>query len=130
MPVIDYDAFQREKAARDVAATNGDKPPEPTFFIIGGKKYQLPTEVPATVVLDVVRLRKGVGLQKEAQVEQMIGIGDALFGPETFREILEVNKLGASDIGAVVLHALGATGNSSEDARPNRRTRRARKDST
>jgi hypothetical protein len=140
MPTIDYDAFERERAA-----ASGD-PAEPLLFRFRGKDYPLPHEVPATVVLDAVRLRhqpqdrkgkKRDPFQAEAQVEQLVAIGDALFGPEAFREILASRgadglPMGSSAIGRVVMAALGATsgGAPEETARPNRATRRAQKAST
>lgn len=121
MPLIDFDAFQRERKAAD------GQTPEPILFKIGGKEYPLPSEVPAVVVLDVVRLRKQDGLSSETKVEQLLAIGDALFGADVFREICTTNRLSSSEMGQVVLTALGATSTNAEDARPNRKTRRARK---
>jgi hypothetical protein len=151
MPTIDYDAFERERAAA------GGEPVDPLLFrpFPGGKEYRLPDEIPATIVLDAVRLRhaplpapqdhktKGAAAQaadamaKEARTEQLVFIGDALVGPENFREILATRDpetgmpMPAGAIGRLVMAMLGAiSGGGPEETRPNRATRRAQKAST
>lgn len=127
--VIDFDAWRRE---RDILAGEVELP----MFRIGGKEYAMPAEPPATIALDVIRLRDTLKDGGDAAVPlgAFVKIGNAMFGEDVFREILEDNGVGAAEMGDLVLQAMGAwqhldLDEEKAEARPNRQTRR-RKPST
>jgi len=125
--VIDFDAWRAERQARE-----GEDTRPPIMFRIGGKEYPLPPEPPASIVLDVVRLKEALGVDAEVSVESLTAIGDALFGRDNFREILQVNRIPATELGDLVIQAFNAWPDqlvATEDAVPNRKTRRGRKPS-
>jgi hypothetical protein len=119
--VIDFDLYRKERAAKE----NEGPPPEPVVFRIGGKDYPLPTDPPATIVLDVIRLKETKGTDATAPIEALASLGAAMFGEENFREILTVNKIGAAEMGDLIIQAFGAWPDSTEEKpSPNRATRR------
>src|SRR5688500_16514856 len=101
--VIDFDAWRAERLARE-----GSKEQTPVKFKIGGKEYDMPPEPPASIVLDVVRLKEAVGEDAEVSVEALMGIGDAIFGKDEFAMMLRVNKLGATELGDLIIQAFNA----------------------
>lgn len=122
--VIDFDAWRAERLTRE-----GALEPEPVYFRIGGKDYTMPHEPPATIVLDIVRLKESLGSDAEVSVEALMGIGTGIFGRDAWDEILRENRLGATELGDVIIQAFNAWPDqlvSQEDAVPNRKTRRGR----
>lgn len=122
--VIDFDAWRAERLARE-----GTEQPEPVYFRIGGKDYEMPHEPPAAIVLDIVRLKEAMGNDAEVSVEALMGIGTGIFGREAWDEMLRDNRLGATELGDVIIQAFQAWPDqltSQEDAVPNRKTRRGR----
>lgn len=125
--VIDFDAWRAERLAREGADER-----EPVVFRIGGKEYPMPPEPPAAIVLDVVRLKEAIGEDAEVSVEALMGIGTGIFGREAWDEMLRENRLGATELGDLVIQAFNAWPDSiasTEGAVPNRKTRRGRKPS-
>lgn len=125
--VVDFDAWRAERLAREGA----DERP-PVMFRIGGKEYPMPPEPPASIVLDVVRLKEAIGEDAEVSVEALMAIGDAIFGKDAFGEMLRVNRLHATELGDLIIQAFNAWPDQlvdTEDAVPNRKTRRGRKPS-
>lgn len=124
--VIDFDAWRRERDARD-----GDV--EAPVFRIGGEEYPLPAEPPATIALDVIRLKETLkDADASVPLSAFVRIGNAMFGRETFRDILDTNGIGAAEMGDLILQAMGAwqhidLDEEIEEARPNRKTRRAKR---
>ena len=75
--VIDFDAFRAEQAH------------EPISLIVGGRTYELPWGLPATIALDVLRLNETIAQGAEVGPEDLMRIGAALFGGDApFREVL------------------------------------------
>lgn len=111
---IDFDAFlAEERATRE--------PKAPIMLKIGGKEYPLPLDLPAIIALDIIRLKKSMDSDKETPTETLMGIGDALFGHEVFRQILIDNQLGVPDLGNLITQSFGAYGElvQTGDAVPN-----------
>ena len=74
---VDFDAFRHEQAA------------EPLELTIGGKVYQLPSALPATLALDIVRLREEMGDEGNMDPAKLMEFGAGLFGSaETFADVL------------------------------------------
>lgn len=123
--VIDFDRWRAERAQ-----SVGEETPDAPVFRIGGKEYPLPVEPPATVALDVIRLKDTMeDADASVPLEALYRIGNSLFGADTFRAICDENGIGAAELGDMILMAVGVWQNkvSDEDAVPNRRTRRARR---
>lgn len=126
--VVDFDRWRAERAQKA-----GEEDAEGPVFKIGGKEYQLPVEPPATVALDVIRLKETMkDADAAVPLEALSRIGASLFGADTFRAILDENHVGAAEMGDLVLAAVSVwqTKVSAEDAVPNRKTRRRRRPST
>ena len=92
--IIDFDAWRAER--REKA---GETEAKPVLFRIGGKTYPLPAEPPATIVLDVIRLKRAEGSDASVPLAALERIGESMFGRETFRVILEENEIGAAGDG-------------------------------
>lgn len=123
--VIDFDAWRAERLA------NEGEPQPPVMFRIGKRNYPLPAEPPATIALDVIRLKEAKGDDASVPISSLAKIGAAMFGEDIFRDILEVNHIGAAEMGDLIIQAFGAWPEANdEEPVPNRETRRARKPST
>lgn len=125
--VIDFDRWRAERAVKE-----GEE--QGPVFRIGGKEYPLPPEPPATVAVDVIRLKETLkDGDASVPLSAFVRIGTAMFGRDAFRTMLEENNVGAAELGDLILQAFGAWNVDIEDeegkARPNRSTRR-RKPST
>jgi len=121
--VIDFDAYRKEREAR---LGKGDG----VIFRIGGKDYPLPDEPPATIALDVIRLKADLkGATADVPLAALAKIGNAMFGEAGFRGMLAENNVGAAEMGDLILQAFGAWKIDIEDgeARPNRATRRRKR---
>lgn len=123
--VIDFDRWRAEHAQ---ASGNGEKAP---VFRIGGKDYPMPSEPPATIAVDVIRLKRDLkDGDASVPIEAFVKIGEGIFGRDVFREMCEVNRIGAAEMGEVILQAFSVWSDIDEDegeARPNRKTRRAKR---
>src|SRR5688500_5628357 len=124
--VIDFDRWRAERAQKE-------EPADGPVFRIGGEEYPMPVEPPATIALDVIRLKETMkDGDASVPLDALARIGSTLFGRETFRDILEKNDVGAAEMGDLVLQAVSVWQTDVLDegeARPNRKTRR-RKPST
>lgn len=124
--VIDFDRWRAERAQKE-------EPTEGPMFRIGGKEYPLPVEPPATIALDVIRLKETMeDADASVPLEALARIGATLFGRDAFRQLLDENNVGAAEMGDLVLQAVSVWQQEVLDegeARPNRRARR-RKPST
>lgn len=98
--MIDFDAFIKEQREA--------KPAAPVIFRIGGKDYPLPSSLPATVALDIVRAKKNLDAKENVDPEVLIEIGDAFFGKENFRTILTENQIGLDLLGDLITAAFNA----------------------
>lgn len=115
--MLDFDAFRAEHQAVTRVAPS---------VKVGGVVYTLPPALPAVVALDILRARRDKGEEAPVPPEAINDICDALFGQETFRDLVISNQLTIDDLGLLVLQVLkmyedtGTSGN----APPNRETRR------
>lgn len=123
--VVDFDRWRSERAQK-----NGEETPEAPVFRIGGKEYPLPVEPPATVALDVIRLKETMeDADAAVPLEALYRIGNSLFGADQFRAICDENSIGAAELGDLILMAVSVWKDrvSDEDAVPNRAARRAKR---
>jgi hypothetical protein len=107
--VIDFDAYRAERANREHEAG------EPPTIVVGGKVYTLPRELPAALALDIVRLKKDIGVEADAPASLLLTAGEQLFGPDTFREILVENQMGVVEMGDLITQAFRTYEPESED---------------
>ena len=110
MRTLDFDALRSEQRA------------EPLHLILGGKTYDLPPSIPASVVLDVIRLHLTDGDASDVPVNEAFGMLEQLFGGDTLKTVLRESGLGLNELpdllGKVVEQYLGSS-------LPNREARRA-----
>ncbi len=121
--VVDFDRWRAERAARQ-----GEEDNAPVFRI-GGKEYPLPVEPPAHLAIDAIRLKHDLNDDAEAAVpiEALARMRAALFGEDTFRELLVEHKIGAAEMGDLVIQAMSVWKLDEDEARPNRQTRRRKR---
>ena len=112
--LIDFDAFRAENLE------------EPVHLKIGGKVYDLPPSIPAMVALDIIRLQMTIGAKADVPPQVLNDMGTSLFGPEHFREIVDVNRLTVKELGELITHVLQVY---SGVALPNQEARRRAKKS-
>jgi hypothetical protein len=106
--VIDFDAYRAEQKK------------EPVELKIGGKTYELPSSLPASLALDMVRLKADMDSKAEIPPEILGKLGVGAFGEETFRAILEEHALTLDELGKLMQDVLRAyTGTEDEDAEGN-----------
>lgn len=123
--VIDFDRWRAEHAQSMGA---GEQPP---VFRIGGVNYPMPIEPPATIAVDVIRLKHDLkDGDASVPIEAFVKIGEGIFGADVFREMCVLNSIGAAEMGDVILQAFSVWQNidvAEGEARPNRRARRAKR---
>ncbi len=83
--VIDFDAFRAEQNA------------EPIELRVGGHTYQLPTSIPATLALDVIRLN-AEDSEADFKPEQLISMGRGIFGGDLFETVLNDNGITMAEL--------------------------------
>lgn len=84
--VIDFDAFRAEQKA------------EPLELKIGGKTFTLPSALPATLVVDVIR-RNTVNADEEFEAEELVKMGQAIFGSdEAFNTLLNEGAVTVTEL--------------------------------
>lgn len=83
--VIDFDAFRSEQKA------------EPLELHVGGNVYQLPTSLPASLALDVIRMNAD-DAEAEVKPEQLEAMGRGIFGGEQFDVIVRDNAITMAEL--------------------------------
>ena len=79
--VIDFDAFRAEQEA------------EPVVLRVNGHEYALPSSIPASLALDIIR-RNPDSSDVELRADELATMGDKIFGgKETFDKIVEENGI-------------------------------------
>lgn len=84
--VIDFDKFRAE--SKD----------EPVEFIIGGKTYALPSALPASMAVDVLRMKADMDDDDDVPAEMMDQFGSSLFGPTMWSELLHEHRITIDEI--------------------------------
>jgi hypothetical protein len=112
MPLIDFDALRGEQTAK------------PFQIKVGGKVYDLPPSMPASVALIVNRLHLGAGDQADVTAEQAIELCEALFGADKLEIILRESQLPVTALPDLVGEVMKEYMKGLRS--PNRATRRAK----
>lgn len=116
--VVDFDAFRREQQR------------EPLHLIIGGRTWDLPPSLPASLALDILRLQEQADGKADVQVDDLVKVGAAIFGTsEAFAEVMSAAEVGLDelpDLVRMVLEAYtGSDPNPTAQAPTNRASRRS-----
>ena len=74
---------------RDFDAFWAEKKKEPITFTVFGKKYDLPAEVPASLMLKVMRLQQNEGAGAAVSFETIEELLTGVLGKEQFNTLLE-----------------------------------------
>lgn len=94
--VIDFDAFRAERKR------------EPVVLRIGGVDYILASSMPASVAVDVIRLRRDIGEDEDVPLEVLDEMGRAVFGETVWRDLLADHRLEVDELGDLLQMVLAA----------------------
>lgn len=93
---IDFDKFRAEQQL------------EPIKFTIGGVTYDLPPTLPASVAVDVIRMKIEIGEDANIPVETLDVFGSSIFGPELWRTVLDRHRVTLEELPTLIRMVLGA----------------------
>ena len=111
MPTIDFDALRRERSG------------EPLTMKIGGKVYDLPPSLPASVALDINRLYSDEGPDADITPRVALRMCESLFGADLLATILRESVLPLDELPTLWLSVIQMYAGGSQS--PNRAARRA-----
>lgn len=94
--LIDFDAFRAERNA------------DPVVFRIGGKEYNLASAIPASVALEAVELKALQDDGAEVPMDVIQKTGRALFGADTWSELLVEHRITLDELGPLITSVLNA----------------------
>jgi hypothetical protein len=105
----DFDAFLREKRGKVGAV--------PVTFQLGNVRYTLPSELPALVAIETLRLQKQADSADDVPADSILALATALFGEEQLNAILHsgisIEELG--DIIGYVMEQYGEVATDTDD---------------
>lgn len=99
---IDFDKFRAEQ--KD----------EPVEFIIGGKTYYLPSSLPASMAVDIMRIRTNMDDDDDVPEEVMDTFGQSLFGATMWSELLREHRITVDEISPMLEKVIEAYTGSAE----------------
>ena len=108
----------------DFDAARAERRREPFKLRVAGVWYELAGRLPASVVLDIIRLQTGEGANFVIPYAELNGFGRRLYGEETWGRILDEAGLDIDDLGDLIMRTVAAL-QAQDDGPPNRGTRRA-----
>jgi hypothetical protein len=103
--VIDFDAFRSEQTA------------EPLELRIGGRVYNLPSSLPASLALDVIRMN-AEDATAEFKAEDLMAMGRGIFGGELFDTVLRDNGVTMEELPELFKMVFNAYTGAPEDPNP------------
>lgn len=112
--LIDFDAARAERRR------------EPVTLRIGGRDYVLSAGLPASVALDMIRLKAHEDPDATIPYTELESIGQRLFGSDNWAAILDGARLDLEELGDLIRMTVSALQAGSDDGSPNRATRRAK----
>lgn len=104
--VIDFDAFRAERKE------------EPVTLRIGGEVFELASSLPASVAVDLIRLKKDMNEADEVPVETLDMVGNAVFGTEVWRVLLAKHRVTVSELSDLIQMVLEAYNPKGDDKDP------------
>lgn len=96
MNVVDFDAFRREQDA------------EQKFFKIGGKSYPMASQIPAILILKVLRLQAEQGADADVGIDMLEDFGRTVFGTRVWDEILIEHAIGIGELPMMIQAIIAA----------------------
>ena len=84
--LIDFDAYRAEQEQ------------VPVKFRIGGVIYDLPPALPASVAVDVIRMKQTMGDDEEIEASKLVGFCVAVFGSDLWATILDQHRLSMDEL--------------------------------
>lgn len=108
--IIDFDAFRAEQNE------------EPVVILIGGRRHELPSSLPASIALDIIAMHRTIGDGAKIPPESLEKMGRGLFGDQ-FDVIVTENRLTMVELGELMQRVLTAY-NPEAGKVPNRERRR------
>ncbi len=78
---IDFDAFRAEQTD------------DPVQFRIGGVTYELSSTLPASIAVDVIRMKSEMDDEDEVDPVKLMSFCGAVFGTELWAKVLDTHRL-------------------------------------
>lgn len=94
--LIDFDAFRAERVQ------------DPVRLKIGGKTYDLPPSMPASIAVDLIHIKTTLTDDADVPVEMLDNVGRSIFGADTWRAVLEEHRIQVDEIGDLIQMVLEA----------------------
>jgi hypothetical protein len=111
---IDFDAFRREQKS------------EPITILIDGESYQIGSDMPAAVALEVIALRQQIGDDADVAPEKIGELATSLFGEELLNTLVTKHRLTTPELAVLVVQVFGEY-SKGIDPNPKARVKRASK---
>jgi hypothetical protein len=92
---IDFDAFRREQKS------------EPITILIGGESYQIGSDMPAAVALEVIALRNQLGDDADIAPEKIGELAKQLLGDELLDTLVNKHRLTTPELAVLVVQVFG-----------------------
>lgn len=108
--VIDFDEFRREQ--------QGD----PKTFRVGGHEYKMAPQIPAVLVLKVLRLQATVGESAPVALELFDDFGRSVFGSKVWDDLLIENHIDYEEVPALITAVIRAYAPKAEGESPTSET--------
>jgi hypothetical protein len=93
---VDFDAFRAEQNQ------------EPVKLVIGGKIYDLPAAMPASIAVDLIRMKSSLADDDDVPVDQLDRVGRAVFGADLWETVLGEHRIQVNEIGPLIQMVLAA----------------------
>ena len=100
---IDFDAFRAEQDL------------DPVKFRIGGVVYDLPPSLPASVAVDVIRMKQTMTDESMISTDKLAEFCSAVFGSELWAEVQDRHRITLSELPTLLTMVLAAYTESDED---------------
>lgn len=84
--MVDFDAFRAEQDE------------QPVLFKIGGKTYDLPPALPASVAVDVIRMKQELGDDGNADFDKLEAFCQNIFGKELWSAIMQEHRITMTEL--------------------------------
>jgi hypothetical protein len=93
---IDFDAFRAEQEE------------VPVTFTIGGMTYDLPPSLPASIAVDVIRMKSEEGDEAQIPEAQLFEFCASVFGSELWKTIIDRHRVTMTEVPALLSMVLEA----------------------
>lgn len=94
--LIDFDAFRAER--------NED----PVILKLGGKTYNLPPSMPASIAVDLIYIKATLGEENDVPLDMLDKVGRSIFGGDLWESVLNEHRIQVDEIGDLIRMVLEA----------------------